>query len=64
MLLSQNKVNDLLQIFDNPKSIEPYNISYQKEEVKNAFPEGDGGRRQYPKNSFHALEKNRSRVAA
>ena len=36
MLLSQNKVNELLQTFDNPKSIEPYNISYQKEEVKNA----------------------------
>ena len=36
MILSQHKVNELLQIFDNPKSIQPYDISYQKEEVKNA----------------------------
>lgn len=36
MLLPQARVNELLQIFDNPKNILPYNISHQKEEVKNA----------------------------
>ena len=36
MILSQSKVNDLLKVFENPKNIEPYNISYQKQEVENA----------------------------
>ena len=36
MILSQAKVNDLLKIFENPKNVEPYNISYQKKEVENA----------------------------
>ena len=36
MILSQTRVNDLLQIFENPKNVEPYDISHQKEEVQNA----------------------------
>ena len=36
MILSQTRVNELLQIFNNPRIIEPYNITYQKEEVENA----------------------------
>ena len=36
MILSQAKVNNLLRIFENPKNVEPYNISYQKQEVENA----------------------------
>ena len=36
MILSQAKVNNLLRIFENPKNVEPYNISYQKKEVENA----------------------------
>jgi hypothetical protein len=36
MILSQSKVNDLLKVFENPKNIEQYNISYQKQEVENA----------------------------
>ena len=36
MILSQTRVNELLQIFENPKNVEPYDISHQKEEVQNA----------------------------
>ena len=36
MILSQSKVNDLLKVFEHPKNIEQYNISYQKQEVENA----------------------------
>ena len=36
MILSKAKVNNLLRIFENPKNVEPYNISYQKKEVENA----------------------------
>ena len=36
MIVSQSKVNDLLKVFENPKNIEQYNISYQKQEVENA----------------------------
>ena len=32
MILSQTRVNELLQIFNNPRIIEPYNITYQKED--------------------------------
>ena len=36
MILSQKRVNELLKIFDNPKSINPYDNSKEKEEMKNA----------------------------
>ena len=36
MILSQKRVNKLLEIFDNPKSIIPYDNSKEKEEMKNA----------------------------
>jgi hypothetical protein len=36
MILSQKRVNELLKIFDNPKSIIPYDNSKEKEEMKNA----------------------------
>ena len=36
MILSQNRINELLKIFENPKSIIPYDNSKEKEEMKNA----------------------------
>ena len=36
MILSQRKVNELLKIFENPKSISPYDNTKEKEEMINA----------------------------
>lgn len=36
MILSQKRVNELLKIFENPKSIYPYDNSKEREEIKNA----------------------------
>lgn len=36
MILSNAKVKELLKIFENPKSVEPYNNLREKEEMKNA----------------------------
>ena len=36
MILSNLRVNELLKIFENPKSITPYDISKEKEEMANA----------------------------
>ena len=35
MILSQVRINKLLQIFENPKNITPYDISHQKNEAEN-----------------------------
>jgi len=36
MILSQRRVNELLKIFENPKSISPYDNTKEKEEMINA----------------------------
>ena len=36
MILSQKRVNELLKIFENPKSISPYDNTREKEEMINA----------------------------
>jgi hypothetical protein len=36
MILSQAKLNELLKIFENPKSVEIYNKLREKEDMKNA----------------------------